>query len=102
MNVQGLRKPIYQVMASGMDPSTAPGLIKQGPCSGYIRDEAGLRGPGNQCAMFGAPNFGTVDLDWRQRLIHLSIMNGDGSGVAVGDHGKPLQMSVNMDTCEPA
>lgn len=102
--MQGLQKPIYQVMASGMDRSTATGLNTDcgQPCCGFDRDKDGLRGPGNTCAAFGDPNFGTVDLDWRERLIHLSIMNGNGSGVAVGAHGKPLKLTVDMDTCEPA
>lgn len=103
--VQGLQKPIYQVMASGMDPSTAKGLGSADcgqPCCGFHRDEAGLRGPGHACSVFGDPNFGTVDLDWQKRLIHLSIMNGDGSGVAVGADNEALEMTVDMDTCEPA
>eukprot|EP00892_Ulva_mutabilis_P008009 jgi/Ulvmu1/5580/UM023_0117.1 len=100
----GLQKPIYQVMASGMDPSTAAGLGKPAcgqPCCGFQRDEAGLRGPGNTCSIFGDPNFGTIDLDWHKRRIHVSIMNGDGSGVAVGANKKELKMSIDMDTCEP-
>lgn len=90
-------------MASGMDPSTATGLDTDcgQACCGYNRDNFGLRGHQGECAVFGDPNFGAVDLDWENRIIQLSILNGDGSGVAKGADGKLLTMAVDMDTCEP-
>jgi hypothetical protein len=101
--MQGLTKPIYQVMASGMDKSTAEGLQKCSvgeTCCGWQKDVDGLRGPGKVCNIFGDPNFGVAEFDWSRRTVHLSIQRGDGKGVASGADGAPIEMRVNIDTCE--
>ena len=89
-------------MASGMDPSTARGLDTScgDPCCSWWRDEAGLRGPGKACHVFGDPNFGTIDFDFDQRVISLSIVSGATGTVAVAADGGLMQVNVSMDTCE--
>ena len=100
-SLQDLKKPIYQIMASGMDTSTASGL--QGGCNstccGYNRDEDGLRGPGRVCNIHGDPNFGVADFDWQRRRVTLSVRRKDGRGVAEGADGKPIRMTIDVDSC---
>jgi hypothetical protein len=101
VRVQKLKKPMYQVMASGMHPSTASGLETgcNETCCGWNRDVDGLRGPGKQCNIFGDPNFGIAEFDWEKRRVNMRIMRGDGKGIAKGADGVAIQMSVDIDTC---
>jgi hypothetical protein len=99
--MQGLQKPIYQMMASGMDVSTAKGLDKcDDACCGFQKDVDGMRVPG-PCSVFGDPNFGLIEFDWQGKVMTLRVMNGNGSGVAIGADGAVLQLSVSLDTCMP-
>lgn len=99
--MQDLAKPIYQVMASGMDTSTASGLQTgcNSTCCGYDRDEDGLRGPGKVCNIYGDPNFGVADFDWGRRRVTLSVRRKDGAGVAAGADGVPIRKVVDIDSC---
>ena len=57
---EGLRRPVWQLMASGMTTSTAQHSSRV--CEGsYLEDLVGLR-PLGKCSIFSDPNFGTVDV----------------------------------------
>lgn len=51
-------------------------------------DLVGLR-PLGACSYMAEPNFGLLEVDWGRRLVHLSIRDADGGGVAVDDAGVP-------------
>lgn len=100
--VQGLARPIWQIMSSGMDKSTASGLDTScgDACCGFVKDNAGLRGKGKACHVYGKPNIGMLEFDWLRNTITLSIVAGDTGGIAIGADGAPLQVSISMETCE--
>lgn len=101
--LQGLQKPIYQIMASGMHPSTAVGLDacdESELCCGWNHDSDGLRGAGRACTTYGQPNFGVAEFDWEARVLHLRIMRGDGRGVAAGVDGTVIKMDISIETCQ--
>jgi hypothetical protein len=100
--LQGLTRPIWQIMASGMDRSTAQGLDTycKDSCCGFEKDNAGLRGPGRECRVFGDPNFGMIEFDWLSRIITLTVISGDNGGIAIAADGEALQTQISMDTCE--
>lgn len=89
-------------MASGMDPSTARGVDAScdAPCCSWWRDDAGLRGPEKTCHVFGDPNFGTIDLDFDERVMTLSILSGETGSVAMAADGALMRVHVSMDSCE--
>ena len=99
--MQGMSRPIWQIMASGMDPSTATGLDTScgDVCCSWWRDDAGLRGPDRSCHVYGDPNFGVVDLDFDAQVISLSIIAGDTGSVAMAADGALLQVQISMKTC---
>jgi hypothetical protein len=103
--VQGLKRPIYQVMASGMDVSTAKGLetgcAPGAQCCSWNFDHDGLRGPNKTCNIYGDPNFGIAEFDWDMRHLALSVRRGDGGGVAAGADGVPIRLTLDMDSCLP-
>ena len=57
---EGLARPVWQFMSSGMTTSTAQHASST--CEGsFLEDLVGLR-PLGKCALFSDPNFGTVDI----------------------------------------
>jgi len=95
-----LGQPIYQVMSSGLSESTAPLSNLAEDCTGFMRDEDGLR-LGGKCSMYTAPNFGMVEVDWGRRRVELSIRTKDGSVAEPGDPtAPPLRFEIDLDTCQ--
>ncbi|GFR47159.1 hypothetical protein Agub_g8850 [Astrephomene gubernaculifera] len=94
-----LKKHVYQVMASGMTDSTAHAA--GAPCVGsYREDSSGLRPLGN-CSYMDRPNFGMVEVDWEQGVVHLTIRDANGGGIATGLDGKQQHLAFSLDTCAP-
>ena len=87
-----------------MDTSTAKGLESgcgsDEACCGWNVDTDALRGANRTCSIYGDPNFGVADFDWDLRHVHLSIRRGDGGGVALGADGIPIEVTVDIDTCQ--
>ncbi|GLI65466.1 hypothetical protein VaNZ11_008816 [Volvox africanus] len=96
-----IKKHIYQVMSSGMTSSTAhhEGLSCE---STYREDLMGLR-PLGKCALTSKPNFGMVEVDWEGGLVHLTIRDSAGGGIATtqGSAGVAQHVAFSLRTCEP-
>ncbi|KXZ56257.1 hypothetical protein GPECTOR_1g224 [Gonium pectorale] len=94
-----MKRHVYQVMASGMTTSTAH--HDGSPCAGtYREDLVGLRPLGN-CSYMDGPNFGMLEVDWEQRVVHLTIRDASGGGIAVGLDGRAQHVAFALDTCAP-
>ncbi|KAG2486941.1 hypothetical protein HYH03_014440 [Edaphochlamys debaryana] len=94
-----LRKPIYQIMASGMTDSTAK--HDGAPCAGSFREDLlGLR-PLGRCSYMDGPNFGMVEVDWEAQVAHLTLRDASSGAVAVGLDGKEQHLALSLKTCLP-
>ena len=98
LQTEGLPKPVWQFMSSGMTTSTAQHGGTR--CEGsFLEDLVGLR-PLGTCSYFDGPNFGTIDIDWDARKVVLTVRDGQ-SGLAASDRDGVLQqVSFNLDTCQ--
>eukprot|EP00877_Chromochloris_zofingiensis_P012778 jgi/Chrzof1/7754/Cz02g35160.t1 len=99
LNTAKLKKPIAQVMSSGLTESTA----KHGntPCQGsYLEDLVGLR-PLGRCSYVPQPAFGMIEVDWAGNKVHLQIRNGSSGAVAYGIDGRRQEVVLSLDTCAP-
>eukprot|EP00210_Caulerpa_lentillifera_P006441 g6153.t1 len=93
-----LKRPIYQLMASGLTESTARPPAPGRECDGWRRDEVGLR-PLGPCSHVVRPAFGMVDIDWDSRVVNLEILLTENGERAEGVNGAPQIISFDLETC---
>lgn len=84
-----LRKPLVQVMASGLTNSTARGVRS---CADRP-NPAGLR-VGGDCAFTADTAFGFVDVDWESWTAKLQIRDGESADVL-------FEQRLDVKTCQP-
>lgn len=61
---------------------------------------SGLRANGPCHAVFN-PSFGMLEIDWDRRIVKLQIRdNLDGSKVADGYDELPMELSIDLETCQ--
>lgn len=94
-----LRRPIYQVMASGLTEVTAKAFKEDNPCRNWRNDTVGLR-PLGQCSLVVRPAFGMINVDWNKRQVHLEIRSTEDGEIAEGYDGSLNQISLDLDTCQ--
>eukprot|EP01025_Chloroclados_australasicus_P064335 TRINITY_DN8582_c0_g1_i8.p2 TRINITY_DN8582_c0_g1~~TRINITY_DN8582_c0_g1_i8.p2 ORF type:complete len:123 (-),score=7.53 TRINITY_DN8582_c0_g1_i8:485-853(-) len=94
-DTKNLKKPIYQLMSSGLSFSTANNKT----CDDWRIDELGLRVNGN-CAMYGLSNFGAVEVDWDQRVVSLSIRTDKGDIANDINDNDQLRVQIDLDSCK--
>eukprot|EP00210_Caulerpa_lentillifera_P006442 g6154.t1 len=97
--VDNLKRPIYQVMASGLTWLTARPRPREEQCVGWRRDQVGLR-PLGPCSNVVRPAFGMVDVDWELKIVHLQLLSTDDGSVAEGFDGSHQVISFDLETCK--
>ena len=56
--------------------------------------------PLGPCSYAAMPNFGLVEVDWSAGVVHLSVRDAAGGGVAVGKDGRAHnQLSFRLADC---
>jgi alkaline phosphatase D len=99
LKTKTLRRPVWQVMSSGMTDSTASSVDE--PCLGtYREDLVGLR-PLGRCSFFSRPSFATIDVEVSSHTATMSIIDGLKGKVAVSQDGTRLSVTISLSTCLP-
>lgn len=96
---ENLTRPIYQVMSSGLTETTAKYGSYDDPCTGWRKDELGLR-PFGPCSVVVQPSFGMLEFDWSRRIVHLQLRSKETGEVTTAVDGSRQELTMNLDTCE--
>lgn len=87
-------------MGSGMTYSTAEHEGPKQKCEGsYREDLAGLR-PLGKCSYVPDPAFSMLEVDWKERVVTLSVRNHTTGGIAVGYDGTQQMLQFSLDSCK--
>jgi len=52
--------------------------------------------------VYGDPNFGLLEFDWKRQRLRMSVYRGDGGGVArAAGADDELTLTIDLNTCLP-